>query len=330
MKPLETGRELLSLMGLVLGLLATFGVAHAQASEGDNFHDKLMQLGSGSLGGSFLPIGNTLCETLNAARKTTLVRCVPEYSAGSVFNIHAVANGALQLGLSQEDLLAELYGDSAVRRGAQLRTVALLHNSPIAIMVRKAVGITGLPQIRKGVMNLGNKGAGDYANAMALLKVMNLRETDFAGVTYLRPDASVKAFCEGKVDIVINALAHPSPMYQQLRGCGGEFLNIPHDVIKKMIQENRWLKPMSIPAGMYDPEQAEVKTLGMRNFLFTQEGVDAEAIFRVATLLISQYKNLQTSQPNLSSMVLLGPNDINGLAVPLHQGALRALQRRVP
>ena len=319
-----------SLMRLAIGLATAFAAVQAPASERDDFHDKLVQVGAGPEGGSFGPIGNTLCEALNAARKTNLVRCIAVATAGSVFNIHAVANGSLQLGLAQEDLLGQGFGKGAVKGGEQLRTVALMHNSPIGIMVRKASGITELSQIRRGVVNMGNKGAGYHANAMAVLKAMNLRESDFAGVTYLQPTAFIQAFCEGRVDVIFNALAHPSGQYRQLRACGGEFLSIPPNITQQMMQDNAWLRPMSIPAGMYDPEQNEVKTLGMRNLLFTHARVDEEAIYRVASLLASRYAALQASQSNLSSMVLLKQNDLGQLAVPLHPGALRALQRRVP
>lgn len=330
MKTPAMGFVLRSLISLALGLATVCTAAQAQTNESDDFHDKLMQLGAGPEGGSFGPIGNTLCEALNTARKSTLVRCVPVYSAGSVFNIHAVANGALQLGLGQEDLLAQVYGNSAINGGGQLRTVALMHNSPIGIMVRKASGITELSQIRKGVANIGNLGAGYHANAMAVLNAMNLRESDFAGVTYLQPTAFIQAFCDGKVDVIFNALAHPSTQYRKLRACGGEFVDIPPDIMKRMMTANQRLRPMGIPAGMYGAEQREVKTLGMRNVLFTHAAVDDDAIFRVTTLIASQFNKLRAEQPNLSSMVLLQRNDVEHLAVPLHPGALRALQRRFP
>jgi TRAP transporter TAXI family solute receptor len=330
MKLKNTSTVIRSLISLVLGLATAFAAVQALANEGDDFHDKLMQLGAGPEGGSFGPIGNTLCEALNAERKTTLVRCIPVATAGSVFNIHAVANGSLQLGLGQEDLLGQGYGNGSVKGGTQLRTVALMHNSPIGIMVRKASGITELSQIRRGVVNIGNKGAGYHANAMAVMKAMNLRESDFVGVTYMPPTAFIQAFCDGKVDVIFNALAHPSGQYRQLRACGGEFLSIPPDVMKKMMLDNVWLRPMSIAAGMYDPVQQEVKTLGMRNLLFTHAKVDEEAIFRVTSLLASRYAALQASQTNLSSMLLLKQSDLGQLAVPLHPGALRALQRREP
>jgi len=302
----------------------------AQSSQRDDFQDKLVQLGAGPAGGSFVPIANSLCEAINSERKNTLVRCVPVDSAGSVFNIHAVAHGSLQLGLSQEDLLAQAYSNGSVIGGQLLRAVAPLHNTPIAIMVRKASGIADLSQIRKGIVNIGNKGSGDRTNAIAILNAMNLKESDLAGATYLQPTEAIEAFCEGKVDVIINALAHPAPQYRELRACGGEFRDVPPEIIKKMILKNQWLRPMIIPAGMYGIEQGEVATLGMRNLLFTNSGVDEEAIFRVSKLIADQYKGLQSKQIALSSMVLLDVKEVSQLAVPLHSGALRALQKRVP
>jgi len=317
-------------MGFGLGLVLVCAALQARPIIDDNFHDKLMQLGSGPEGGSFGPIGDTLCEALNAARNTTLIRCVPVQSAGSSFNIHAVANGSLQLGMGQEDLVALAYTNAAFKTGTKLRAVALLHNSPIAVMVRKASGITTLSQIRRGVVNIGNKGAGYYANALMVLKAVNLREADLAGVTHLQPTDFIKAFCEGKLDVIFNALAHPSSQYRQLRACGGEFLDIPPEIIKKMVAENRWLRPMTIPAAMYDAQQGEVSTVGMRNLLITNDGVDDEAIFRVAMLLRAQHAQLLAGQPDLSSMEMLQKSQLDGLGVPMHTGALRAAKRSKP
>lgn len=293
---------------------------------GDEFHDKLLELGSGPSGGSFGPIGVTLCDEVNKARKTQLVRCLPLASAGSVFNIYSVANGSLQLGFGQEDLVAEAFASPDAKGGKSLRTVALMHNSPIGIMVRKASGITSLSEIRTGVVNKGNQGSGIYANATAVLNALNLRDSDIAHVTFLPPVEFEKAFCEGKVDVIFNALAHPSSLYQRLAACGGEFLDIPPDVMKKMVAQNGWVRPMEIAAGIYGPTQREVKTIGMRNLLISNAGVDEEAIFRLTRLISSKYKEMQRKQPHMASMRLIGPSDLNSLAVPIHPGALRALR----
>jgi TRAP transporter TAXI family solute receptor len=330
MQAIKRWRPLLGAFAVVLALVGASQQARAQWQANDDFHDKLMHLGAGPEGGSFGPIGDTLCDTMNKVRTSTLVRCVALRSAGSVFNIYAVANGSLQLGFGQEDLVAEAFLNNETKGGSTLRTVALMHNSPIGIMVRRGSGITELSQIRQGVVNKGNKGSGIYANATAVLKAMNLEERDFAGVTFLPPTEFERAFCEGRVDVIFNALAHPSELYRRLRACGGEFLDIPPDIMQKMMADNRWLRPMDISAGMYDAQQQQVKTLGMRNVLMSNSLVDEEAIYRVARLINTQYKSMQSNQPYLASMAQMRQSDVATLAVPLHPGAQRALNESRP
>lgn len=295
-----------------------------------DFGDKLMRLGAGPEGGSFAPIGKVLCDTLNEARKASLVRCVPVASAGSIFNIHALAQGSIQLAIAQEDLVGQVYADARVKGGRELRAVALMHNSPIGIVVRKASGIQTLEQIRQGVINRGNRGSGIFANAEAVLNAMGLKDRDFKGVSYLPPLQLVKAFCAGEIDVVFNALAHPSEQYRQLVECGGEFLDIPLQIQQRMTALSPWLKPMQIPAGMYRADQGAVNTLGARNLLLSRAEVDSEAVLRVATLLRQQHAALRAQEPLLATMRKLTAQDVGGLAVPLHPGAQRALAHSAP
>ena len=76
MQMIRIWRSQLGAFGLVLALATMSPHACAQSSKNDDFHDKLMQIGTGPSGGSFGPIGETLCETMNKVRPSTLVRCV--------------------------------------------------------------------------------------------------------------------------------------------------------------------------------------------------------------------------------------------------------------
>lgn len=328
MRTARTRRSIWPLINLVLGMAIACPTAQAQSGENDDFGDKLMLLGAGPEAGSLGTIGSTLCETLNAARKSALVRCVLVQSAGSVFNIHAAANGSLQLGLGQEQIVNQVYGNSAIKGGSGLRTVAILHSSPISIMVRKASGITDLSQIRQRVVNIDIKGSGIHFIARAMLQAMNFRESDFADLTFLPPATFTQAFCEGKMDVIFSSLAQPSEQHRKMRACGGEFLDIPADLINKMAAANVRLRPLVIPAGLYDPAQREVRTAGTRYLLVTHRGVDEEAISRVATQIARQNKTLQASQPIFASLVPMTQDDVDQLVVPLHPGAMRAFRGR--
>lgn len=321
--------QLAKLIVIACGFSLVSGAALSQTPPREtDFHDKLLRLGAGPEGGTFWPIAVTVCDEINDLRSDWLIRCEPVSSAGSVFNIHAVANGSLEVGFGQEDLVAEALKSKVLKTAKRLRIVALMHETPIGIMVRKASGIKSIYDIKNGVVNRGNKGSGIYANASAILSALGYEDKDLAGVAFLPNAEFEKAFCEGRVDVIFNALAHPSDLYRKLRACGGEFIEIPPELMIKMSKLNPWLRPMKILARTYDEAQDEVKTLGMRNLLITHSDVDAEAIYRLSTLIDRRFKEMQKSQPLLASMRLVKPEDISSFPVLLHPGALRALSDR--
>ena len=317
-------RCLLQAVALALAGPALAAQPAAPASAED-FADKFMQMGTGSAGGAFRPIGEALCDTVNKDRKDSLVRCVAVSTAGSSFNINAVANGAMQLGVSQEDLAAKLYGDARQARGSKLRVVSLLHASPIAVVVRKEAGIQTLDQIAGKVMNLGNRGSGQFSVTAAILRALALRTEDLAAVRYLATSEFEQAFCAKQVDVVVEAVAHPSPLFEKLLACDGQFIDIPAPVVERMVAENPFLSAMQIPAQTYAAQAKPVQTLGMRNLLVTSAGVSEEAVFRLTTSLLQRHAELVRAQPLLGSMPAQTLDMHRSLPVPLHPGAERAL-----
>ena len=299
------------------------------ATANDAFGDKLLQLGTGPAAGAFSPIGRALCDAVNEERSKTLVRCVPVATAGSVFNLTAVAIGQLQLGIAQEDLYAAAIA-SKTAESAGLRSLALLHASPISVMVKANSGIQNLSQIAGKVVNLGNRGSGQFAITGALLKALKLDVKDLGGVTYATSNEFEKLFCEGKVDVVVEAVAHPSNLFEKLHACGGQFLPIPADVSAAMRASNSYLNPMVIAANTYVSQTQSIETLGMRNVLFTHSTTDAQAIARFTGVLVNKTAALRTAQALLQSMPDLTAASTLGLAAPPHAGALRALQGAQP
>lgn len=307
-------------------VLVVWGCCFSVLAGDDEFGDKLLMMATGPAGGAFRPIGDSVCGTANGDRSVTLVRCVAIGTAGSIFNLHAVAAGSMQIGLAQEDLFTQFYADRAQTNGNALRSVMLLHTSPIAVMARGSSGITELQHIAGKKVNLGNRGSGQFAITAALLRALKLRNEDLGTVTYLATSDFAEAFCSGAVDVVVEAVAHPSVLFETLVACGGKFLNVPESISKDMIASNPFLAPMTIAADTYAGQDRQVQTLGMRNVLFTNLAVDEEAVFRLTSTLRAHFVELRRNQPLLGSMKPLGLADEMGLTVPLHPGALRALR----
>jgi TRAP transporter TAXI family solute receptor len=312
----------LGVLPLVLSLAL---LSAASAAPRDEFGDKFLMLGTGPVGGAFRPIGESLCDAVNEDRRTSLVRCVTMGTAGSTFNLHAVVNRSIQLGIAQEDLVADFYASRKEARAVDLRVIAVLHNSPIAVMAHKSLGITALQQVRGKSFNLGNRGSGQFAITGALMRALDMKVDDFSAVSYLPTGDFERAFCERRVDVVVEAVAHPSALFQKLSACGGEFIDIPPAVIARLVADNARLTPMSIPAGTYTGQDAAVSTLGMRNVLVTSASVDEEAVYRLTTAVRQRFKQLRSEQPMLGSMVPPESTPAASLPAPMHPGALRAL-----
>lgn len=286
--------------------------------------DKLISLGTGPEGGAFRPIGEALCDAVNEDRSRTLVRCVPVGTAGSVFNLNAVAAGHLQAGIAQEDLLAGFDAKAPPPWRGRLRSVAVLHTSPIGIVARASAGIATLRDIAGKRVNLGNRGSGQHAIVGAILRAAGLGIEDLGSTAQLATSQFEKAFCEGQVDVVVEAVAHPSPLYERLMACGGHLVDIPADVAQTMSQANPFLQAMTLPAGTYVQQRADMHTLGMRNVLFVDRDLDPETVRRLTRSLTEHEQGLRSQQPLLASMpppALPAP-----AVVPPHPGAARAFE----
>lgn len=284
-----------------------------------------MVLGTGSQGGAFRPIGEALCEAANAERARSLVRCVPMGTAGTVFNLHAVINGNIQLGIAQEDLFVQLRADKGLPQAQRLRVLALLHDSPIVVVVHRDAKVRSLAELRGKSFNLGTQGSGQATIASALLKVAGLEPEDLGKATTLSTREVARAFCERQVDAMVEAVAHPSVLYMELRACGGEFLVLDDALRRRLREDNPLLAPMEVPAGTYEGQSEALATLGMRNVLFGRDDLDTEAVTRLMRAIQRQVPLLRELDPMMRS---LAPPDAARLATvpaPAHPGALRAL-----
>jgi len=299
------------------------------AQAADPFFDKLLLMGTGAPGGAFLPIGEALCQAVNAQRQGQDIRCVAPTTAGSIYNINAVNNGRLQLGLAQEDLVLE---HAAGRRGPGydgLRVVAVLHDSPISIVVRGDAKAQSLDQIKGLRINMGNRGSGQFTVSTALVKALGLAEKDFSRVMNEPTSAFERIFCGGAVDLVLEVVPHPSAVVEKLLACGGRLLPIPPAVARQLRAANPALVPMDIQPGSYPGVAAPVPSLGVRNLLISHERVSAESIARFIRRLGGQEAALKEAQPMLATMPpIAGRAAPAGPApVPLHDGVSQALSR---
>jgi uncharacterized protein len=310
------------------GLLACLlGCAlSAQAAPADPFFDKLLTLGTGTEGGAFALIGQSLCEAVNQRRPGIGIRCVAPPTAGSAYNLNALNQGRLQLGLTQEDLLREHLNGNRGPGFEGLRVVAVSHQSALTVLVRADLPAQQLGQIKGLRVNVGNRGSGQYAAFLAMIKALGLAESDFPKILTEPTPAFDRLFCGGEVDVLVEMLPHPSAVVRNMLACGGRLLSIPPEVSRQLVASNDVMTPYTIAAGSYPKQSQPVSSVGVRNLVVSHERVSPESVSRFLDAVVHQFGELKQAQPLLTSMpaVARGPDAAAAIRWPVHEGVMRA------
>ena len=309
----------LALSVCVAAALGTFATDAVRAE------DKFLALGTASVRGTYYPVGNTLCKLINENRDIHLVRCLSYPTGGSVYNIQALTSGELDLAITRSDLAYKAFNGldqfAAIGANRALRTVTNLYSQPVVITVRRDSGIETFADFQGKVINIGNRGSGKRAIADQMFKMMGWTEVDFAETTEYSTQGQVKPFCDKKVDILIESIGLPAPLYDKLAAeCGAKFIDIPDVIAAGFRKSGPFFFDYKIPAGLNRNNDNDVKTVGIKVVLLSLTTVSPETVETIAGAIFGEKGKFQKSHPALS---LSDPDSMvnEGIHVPLHDGA---------
>jgi uncharacterized protein len=317
------------LSAAVFCVLAALAHGPAQAAD-DIFRDKFISLGTSSRSGVYHVVGTGLCNAVNQERRTSLMRCVAYNTVGSEYNAEAVAYGELSMGITLPDIAYDEFSQkqSNNTRGADLRAVMSLHSKPVVMLARRAAHITDATQIAGHSINLGNRGSGQRFVVENIMKVLKLTAADFSATTELHTTEMGEAFCQGKIDVIVESLGNTSPFYKKMiEECNGMIVTFPPQMIDKMLAENPLMSRLSIPGGLYVGYPQPVPTFGYLALLVTSAKVSDEAVRRFVVSVMHGLPELKQSDPALDE---LDPAKMftDGIVIPLHPGVIQYLNNQ--
>lgn len=287
--------------------------------------DKFLALGTASTRGTYFPVGNTLCNLVNEKRDSHLVRCLAYPTGGSVYNIQALTSGELDLAITRSDLAYKAFNGldqfKAIGANRALRTVTNLYSQPVVITVRRDSGINSFADFKGKAINIGNLGSGKRAIADQMFKIMGWAKADFAKTTEFSTRGQSKPFCDKKVDILIESIGLPAPLYDKLASdCDAKFIDIPEKLAEGFRKSGPFFFDYKIPAGINPNNDTDVKTVGIKVLLLSLTTVSPKSIATVTESIFGKKGKFQKSHPALS---LSTPDSMvnEGIHVPLHDGA---------
>lgn len=313
-------------------VFAAFAAVPLLAPSSSPAKEKFVALGTSSQSGVYYPVAQGICGLINGGRDEHLIRCLANTTGGSIYNIQAIATGELDFALTRAGLAYEAFkgiGEfEAYGANPKLRSMSVLYSQPLSVIVKQDSDIKDFLDITGKRINIGNLGSGKRELAEMLLELMQWTAKDFTEVLELNTSRMGKAFCEDKVDVLIEAIGIPSAFLDKMiNECKGRFVDIPKNVVDAVRQKGPYYEPGVIPAKLYPVQKKDVRTFNVNVVLISSTDTSAETIYEITRTMFEKFPLLQKTHPVFANMT---PKSMveQGEYIPFHEGALRYYRER--
>jgi TRAP-type uncharacterized transport system substrate-binding protein len=260
---------------------------------------QFLTIGTGGVTGVYYPVGGATARLVNEA--DVGLRLTVESTAGSVFNVRAMAAGELDLALAQSDVVYQAYHGEAEFEGEpveQLRTV---------------MGTS---------INLGPPGSGILNTVQAVLEVYGIDEGELQA-EYLRPAEAPDFLRDGRLDCFFYTVGIGGAAIQDIAVTTSVTL-VPLDgpELEGLIEDFPYYSFATVPAGTYSGIDEDVTIFGVKALFATTTDLDDEVVYNIVTAVLNNLETFQQTHPALAG--LTEEDFLTGLGAPLHPGAERA------
>ncbi len=309
-------------------LLLAFAVAASfvpvSQAEAEN---QFVTIGTGGVTGVYYPTGGAICRLVNKTRKEHGIRCSVESTGGSVYNLNAIANGELDMGVAQSDWQYHAYHGTSKFADAgankDLRAVFSVHPEPFTVVARADSGIKNFQDLKGKRVNIGNPGSGQRGTMEVVMNALGWTNDDFKLASELKSAEQSAALCDNKIDAMIFTVGHPSGSIKEATtSCDSVLVNVTGPAIDKLVKENAYYRYATIPGGMYRGTDEDTKTFGVGATFVSSAKVPEDVIYNVVKAVFENFDDFKKLHPafaNLKKEEMIK----DGLSAPLHAGAVK-------
>ncbi len=289
--------------------------------------EQYIAVGTGGVTGVYYPAGGAICRLVNRGRNDHGFRCSTESTAGGIYNLNALREGDIDLGIAQSDSVYKAVRgiDEFESSGGdgKLRSVFSAYTEPFTLVVRADSGIDSLDDMKGKRVNIGEKGAGQRSTLDALMKVKGWDKEDFSATIELKASEQAAALCAGDIDVMIYMIGHPSGAIKEVTtSCDSRLIALDEKVIEAMLAGNDYFEKAVIPGGMYRGNDKPIATFGVGATMLASSDMPDQEVYAVVKAVFEQFEIFQKLHPALAG---LNKKQMvsEGLIAPIHPGALR-------
>ena len=280
-----------------------------------------MTMGTGSPTGTYFAYGGIVGQYITNKAGIT-VNAVS--TGGSKDNIQGIDSGDYQLGTVQSDVMH--YAWNGTRsfeedgKIASFRTVAGLYAEAVQLVTMNPE-IKTVADLKGKSVSIGAPGSGVYFNAVDVLSAAGLTEEDIKAQYQSFAD-SADALKDGKIDAAFIVAGPPTPAITELFTTNDAYLvPIDGEVAEKIMADCPFYTVHTIPAGTYNGQEEDVKTVTVKATLIVSADAAEEDVYKLTSAIFDNIEAITAENAKGAELSL--ENATDGMTVPFHAGAAK-------
>ena len=284
-------------------------------------------LGSGTVSGGYFSAARSICERINR-QEAGAMRCSPEPTPGSIYNLRMLSGGELDFAFTQSDWqLSALQGTDLFagdRAIPEIRSVASLYPETLTMLVREGVEVATPRDLAGKSVDIGLPASGRNASFRRLMTLLQTDSDMFGRLDELNPESAVNDICAGRLDVTVLITGHPNSLIARaLRDCDARLVGFSGPRVDPLFETDASFSRNLIPIDTYPQLTADIRSWAVMATIVARGDTDAETVERFVSILLDSLEPLAASNPLFEGLT---PDAIRtrGMSAPLHPGAERA------
>ena len=307
-------------MRKILAAILCLAMALTLCACGGSDSSTNLMFGTGGETGTYYAYGGVLSQYVSGKTDVSITAVT---SGGSKANIEDIAAEANQLGFVQSDVMSYAYtgtnlfeADGAVEG---FSTVAAMYMEQVQIVTLNP-DIKTVADLEGKIVSIGALGSGVYFNAIDILGVYGLSESDIEPV-YQSFGDSVESLQDGKIDAAFVVAGAPTNAVTSLATTNDVYLvSLDAAHIADLIKVSPYYAEATIAADVYGTPE-DVKTVAIAAVIIAADTVSEDAIYAITSTIFENLGEISEQHAKGYEASLEFASSITD--VPYHPGAAK-------